>query len=267
MLAPTRNDLKLAAADFIAGIKVWPLWTAIAWQEIRQRYRRSTFGPFWLTLGMGINILAIGLVWGALFKFNRAEFIPYLTIGTLVWTLITDSIREANSTFISYAALIKQMRRPYSMYIFVATYRNIIIFGHNVIIFFIVVLYYRVTPSLSALSLPVAFFLVLMSFSWTGPLFGTLSTRFRDVPQVISYILVVAFFVTPIMWKPGQLGRGAIIADLNPFYHMIELIRAPLLGQTAPLLSWIVVLGITILGWTVAFIFFARFRSRIAYWL
>jgi homopolymeric O-antigen transport system permease protein len=264
---PTRRDLHLAVADLRQGWAAMPLWGTLGWQDIRQRYRRSTIGPFWITIGMALNIAAIGLVWGTLFKFDRAEFIPYLTIGALMWFLITDTMREGAVCFISMAPLIKQMRRPYSIYLYLVIWRNFLIFAHNFIIFIAVALIFLVVPSWSILLLPLGMLVVLASTAWAALLFGTISARFRDVPLVVSNLLAVLFFLTPVMWKASQLGRAAYIADLNPLTHYIALVREPLIGGHAPALSWIVAIAITIVGWTITFLFFARFRSRIAYWL
>jgi lipopolysaccharide transport system permease protein len=79
----------------------------------------------------------------------------------------------------------------------------------------------------------------------------------------------VAFFLTPVMWLPSALtGRLAFLLEiLNPFASFLAVIRDPLLGQTPPLASWAIVLAITVPGWGLAFAMFARFRSRITYWL
>jgi lipopolysaccharide transport system permease protein len=264
---PTRRDLRLALADLRQGLAAVPLWGTLGWQDIRQRYRRSTIGPFWLTIGMALNIAAIGLVWGTLFKFDREEFIPYLTIGALMWFFATDTMKEGAFCFISMAPLIKQMRRPFSIYMYLVIWRNLLIFAHHFVIFIAVALIFFVVPSRSIVLLPFAVLLVLASISWPVLLFGTISARFRDVPLVVTNLLAVLFFLTPVMWKPSQLGRSAFIADLNPLTHLIALIREPLIGGHASALAWVVTIVITIVGWTVSFLFFARFRSRIAYWL
>ena len=96
---------------------------------------------------------------------------------------------------------------------------------------------------------------------------GIFSARFRDIPQLINSVVQIIFFVTPIMWKPELLGRRAYIADLNPFYHLLEIVRAPLLGHVPSLLNYLAVLLITAINLGLAGLVFTRFRSRIAYWI
>ena len=115
---------------------------------------------------------------------------------------------------------------------------------------------------------PVGFCLLLGNLLWIVLLLGLLSTRFRDIPQLVSNIVQVAFFVSPILWKADMLGAKArLAADLNPLYHFMEIVRAPLLGESIRGDSWIVAAGLLIVGWTLTFFAFVRLRSRVAYWL
>jgi lipopolysaccharide transport system permease protein len=80
-------------------------------------------------------------------------------------------------------------------------------------------------------------------------------------------VVQIVFFVTPIMWKPELLRGRAYIADLNPFYHLLEIVRAPLLGGLPSANSYLAVLLITLINLIFVSAFFARFRSRISYWV
>ena len=102
---------------------------------------------------------------------------------------------------------------------------------------------------------------------WLSLLLGLLSARYRDIPQIITSLAQLLFFITPIFWRPEMLSTNRWIADWNPIFHLIELVRAPLLGNPVPATSWLVALAVTLSGWLFALAFFARYRARIAYWL
>jgi ABC-type polysaccharide/polyol phosphate export permease len=71
-----------------------------------------------------------------------------------------------------------------------------------------------------------------------------------------------------VLWNPEQLqGRMGLVVQLNPLYHLMELLRAPLLGRAPELRTWLVVAASTIVGWALAMYLFGRFRRRIPYWL
>ena len=87
---------------------------------------------------------------------------------------------------------------------------------------------------------PLGLLLIGLNAVWVGLLLGLLCARFRDIPPMITNLVQVALFLTPIMWKKEMLGRYEWThADLNPFHHFIEIVRAPLLGQAfRGRLSW-----------------------------
>jgi len=69
------------------------------------------------------------------------------------------------------------------------------------------------------------------------------------------------------MWQVDMLGDRRELADLNILYHLIQIVRAPLLGEPGAAFSWIVVTGVGLVGGALAFGLFVRFRSRISYWV
>lgn len=267
MFGVTRKQIAEALADMRGGLANYRLWHLLAWQEIKQRYRRSTLGPLWLTTSMGVQIATMGLLVSFLFQHPFGKFIPYVCIGLIVWSLINGIISEGAMCFVAASGYITQIKRPLTTYLFQTIWRNVIVMGHNFIVYIIVAIIFVIVPNGSGILLLVAFPLVLLSLSWVGLFVGVLSARFRDVPIMLQSTFAVLFWLTPIVYYPEQLGNKRIIVELNPFTHMIELLRAPLLGEMPSLTNWLVVIGIVLSGWLITLLFFARFRARIAYWL
>lgn len=111
--------------------------------------------------------------------------------------------------------------------------------------------------------------LLIINGVWYSIVFGILGVRFRDISEIISAMMGALFFLTPILWMPETAGRGGILGPYltyNPFYHYMEIVRAPLLGNPIEMFSWIVVLSITVLGIIVAFIFNRMFSKQLATW-
>src|SRR5262249_48052213 len=109
--------------------------------------------------------------------------------------------------------------------------------------------------------------LLCLNVVWIGFVIALLTTRFRDVPLIVANVLQVVFFATPILWKANTLGDHPSMAEFNPVYHMIEVIRAPLLGGQPELLSWLVAAAVIVVGSTAATALFRRVSHRIVYWL
>lgn len=267
MLSLTQRQLESAAADLFGGIYYWRLSRALAWQDIKQRYRRSTLGPLWLTLSSGVQMLTMGYISTFLFNAPIQKSLPFVAAGLLMWGMITQMINEGSSLFISSAAYLLQVRRPYSVFILQLMWRNVIVAAHNAVTFIVVAIIFRVTPGPSLLLWPFAFVLVLVCTGWVVLLSAILATRYRDIPVIIANILTVLFWFTPVMYFPEQLGQKRYLVDYNPLTHLVSLLRDPFLGQTPTLNNWLIVLALAIAGWVFTFLFFARFRTRIVYWL
>src|SRR5258706_4715928 len=263
------TGLALAAAfsDLKNGLALWPLWLRLGWNDILQRYRRSMLGPCWLTASMAIMVISLGVLYAELFNTPIHDFLPYLCVGLLVWNLMSSFLTEGGTLFTGAESYIKQIRLPYSVYVFRSSWSKLIIFAHNFIIYLGVLLYFEIWPGAVALLAIPGLLLLLVNGAAITLCIGMVSARFRDVPQLINSVVQIVFFVTPIMWKPELLRGRAYIADFNPFYHLLEIVRAPLLGSLPSATSYLAVLLITLVNAVIVGAFFARFRSRISYWV
>lgn len=267
-VAPARESrLVLALNDVTAGIASWPIWMRLGWNDILQKYRRSVLGPFWLTASAAIMTIALGFLYAKLFQSPIDDFLPYLCVGLLFWNYISSYLLEASTMFVGSESYIKQIRLPYSVYAYRATWSKVIILAHNFVIYFGVIAYFRIWPGAVALLAIPAFIVVTFNCALASMLIGMLSARFRDIPQLMLSLVQLFFFATPIMWKASLLKEHAYIAIFNPFYSLIEIVRAPLLGELPSTGNYLVVVLVTILNVLIAGAFFVRFRSRISYWV
>jgi lipopolysaccharide transport system permease protein len=257
-----------ALDDLARGLSHWELWGTLGWKDIRHRYRRSIIGPFWLTLSMGILIGGVGLLWCVILKQRTADYLPYFGLGIIVWSLISHIIVDSATIFISSAGMIKHQATPLSIYVFKNIWINLIIFLHNIIIYVAIAILFRLNPGYTILLAAVGLALICLNGVWIGIVLGITSLRFHDVPPIVSSVTQVVFFMTPIFWRPEQLPATAHwVIELNPAYYFIEVVRQPLLGQVPPISTWLIVVAFTILGYVIGFIFYVKFRRRIAYWV
>ncbi|RSC13256.1 MULTISPECIES: ABC transporter permease [Burkholderia cepacia complex] len=257
----------LAMRDVIDGIKAYPIWSTLAWQDIRQRYRRSVLGPFWITLTMVVTIAGMGPLYGALLNIKTEEFVPYLALGIITWGLISTLILDACNAFIGSDSIVRSVRLPLSLHIFRSVYRNMLFFGHNILAFVPVMLYAKIVPTLQWLMVIPGLLIIVIAAVPLSLLLGIFCARFRDMQPIVGSIVQLAFFLTPIFWKPSALGHRAYVAHYNPLYMFLELVRGPLYGAM-PDASVYAGAGITtVILFVLAIPLFIRFRSRIAFWI
>jgi ABC-type polysaccharide/polyol phosphate export permease len=256
-----------AIGDLIDGLRMWELWSTLGWHDIRQRYRRSVIGPFWLTLSMGVMIGGLAYLYAGLLRQDLQVYLPYVATGMIIFSLISSLVTEGASIFIGSSSLILQLRAPLSIYLYQMIWRNVLIFAHNISIYAIVAVFTK--PALGwnfFLAFP-GLFLVALNGLWIGIILGGLSARFRDVPPIVSSIMQVAFFLTPVFWTTDALAGRALFVHFNPFYYFVEIVRMPLLGKTPAAEIWLGVLAINIVSCLVAIAMYPRFRARVAYWV
>lgn len=256
-----------AGQDLTEGLALWELWSTLGWHDIRQRYQRSVIGPFWLTLSMGLTIGGLAYLYAGLFGQRLDEYLPYVALGMIVFSFVSALITDGSSVFISSSRVILQIRAPLSLYIYQMLWKNILMFAHNIFIFVFVVVYLRLPLVWTMLLSILGLLLLILSAFWIGIILGGLGARFRDVPPIVSSVMQVAFFLTPVFWTPGSLPNRELFVHLNPFYYLVDIVRMPLLGQTPPLSMWLVLIGMNLACALVAMVFYARYRTRIAYWV
>lgn len=264
-----KGSNRVALSDVIEAVKRYSLVGMLGWQDVRQRYRRSALGPFWLTLSMGVMIATIGIVFGQIFNTPMRDYLPFLSAGLIIWTFISSVINEGCASFIAAEGIIKQLPIPLFVHVLRMMWRNILIFAHNIVIFPLVMLAVGRMPSWTALLSIPGLILVLINLAWLSLMLGVLCARYRDLPQIIGSVMQVVFYLTPVMWMPSLLSQrtGFYLLELNPFHHLLEVIRAPLLDQMPNASSWVIVTGTAVIGWTISLLIYGRYKHRIPYWL
>ena len=267
---PRISQAKLAWEDIKEGTKKWRIWLMLAYQDIRLRYRRSVLGPFWITISMAVTVYSMGFLYGHLFHTDLKQYYPFLVAGMLAWGLVSTVIIELTDGFLASEGLIKQIKLPYSLYIHRIATRNIITFFHNILVMLpiYVIFHDDAQINLHTLMLIPGLFVIYINSIIYGLILAILCTRYRDVSQIIKSLIQVIFFMTPVMWNPSILPESKrFFVNLNPFYSILELVRAPLLGTTPSLLNLYVTLLVTFVGLILCAKLFVNYRARIIYWL
>lgn len=261
------SQWQLAVRDLVDGLRAHRVWMLLAQMDIRQRYRRSVIGPFWITITMVIWILAIGPLYGHLLGIGSDEFIPYVAMGIITWGLISGVLLDGAGAFVGADNLVRSVRLPYTVHVLRVIQRNLLIFLHNLLAFVPFMLWLHIMPRWEWLAAIPGVALILLAAIPAAFLLGTLSARYRDLQQMIASIVQLAFFLTPIFWKSDLLGPRAYFADYNPFQVMLEVVRRPIVEGIPPASAYAKMLLLIVLLYVVAAPFFVSYRRRLAFWI
>jgi lipopolysaccharide transport system permease protein len=256
-----------ALVDLRDGLSQWRLALALARIDLRNRYRGSVLGPLWMSLSTLIMLIGLGLLYGTLFKLQLANYLPHLAVSLIIWQWISTFILEACGTLTGAEGVIRQMRLPYTLHALRIAFRNSLVAAHSLPIILLVFLVFGQVPGPEAFLAVLGFLLIGINMLAGGLLLGMICARFRDIPPIVANIVQLAFFVSPILWKPELLGDAMVWMALNPFYAMLETVRGPLVEGGGPLLAWVAAVLYTMANVVLAGALFARFRARIAFWV
>ena len=256
-----------AARDLVTSSTQYRIWMTMALHDIRMRYRGSILGPWWITISMGFLISGMSVLYAGLMGLELKDYVPWLACGIVIWGLIATTMTEGCDAFIGGSQIIRQSATPLFTFVLRILARNLIVFGHNFLIVVAVSVIFGFWRHMRPLEVVLALGAILLSLSWMVTLVALASARFRDVPQIVASVLQIALFLTPVFWHAEQLPNRPAILWLNPFYHLLEILRAPLMGAPTNSTSWPVVGLMGLVGWLCVFPLFAAHRRRVVHYL
>ena len=229
------RELQTTIGDVVRSARLWHIWTRLGIQDVRLRFRRSVIGVVWIFLNLAVLILSIGFIYANLLGQDPQRFIPYLTIGLITWTYLTNSIVDGGNAFVNSEGYIKQISLPIYVYIlrfFVSVSLTTLI---TMCAFVLVAVIYRVPFGPGTLFVVPGLLMLMTASLLLITIFAHLNARFRDVAHMASVGMQVLFYVTPVIFPADLLRqrRGlSYVVDLNPLYHLLEIVRRPLLSAS-----------------------------------
>jgi len=194
-------------------------------RELKARYRGSVLGFFWSFINPLLQLLTYGFVFTVILPGRRSENIePYLLFffcGILPWTWFQSSLAEASGVLISGGNLIKKVLFPAEVLPVVTVLTNLVQFllGMPALLVFLV-LYGRLSWWSLLFPLPV---LVQLVFTLgLALLVSALTVHFRDIQSILTHILHLWFFASPVLYFYGDLsGWVRAFLRVNPMTHLL----------------------------------------------
>jgi ABC-type polysaccharide/polyol phosphate export permease len=255
-------------ADIGQGLNSWRIWLMFAWNDVRRRYRRSGLGQFWLTLSMAIMVGGLGFVYSRLFGVDITSYLPYIAVTFVAWGIISSIVTDSCNALIENEGLLRHLYLPRSLFVLRVIARALIIAGHNVVIIPLVFVFFGVGLNANIAWLLLGIVLVVVNGFWIGFFLAILCARFRDIPQIVSSLMQVVFFITPVMFQPEQLARrGITLLRWNPFANLLEVVSDPILGMRPSTWALASCAAMAAVGLLLVIPFVGKYAPRAVYWL
>jgi lipopolysaccharide transport system permease protein len=263
------KSLVIGFKDVYSSFKNYIQFLVFGFQDIKVRYQRSPIGLFWLTINMSVYILILSFIFGFLLKQSLKEYLPYITLGIIFWTFISTNIVESCTAFYLNRESILNINLNFFFYIARIIWKNTIIFLHNIIIVPIIFLFVDKSPSIYALLTIPGFIILTLNLMWIMLVIAIICTRYRDMFSIISNLVQITFYATPILWSADLFKNSlkSYVLDLNFFNHLLSIVRDPIIGHIPSSNTWIISIILMFLGWIFSLFFLGSYKGKIAYWL
>jgi ABC-type polysaccharide/polyol phosphate export permease len=258
--ATTFEDLRQAAL-------AWRLWHSLAWNDVKQQFKRSRLGILWAPLLTGIHITVLTFIFSFINGADAEEFAFHVGAGYIIWRFMSELMLEGTRLFVRAEQMLRNSIIPRSLFVFRLVQRQIIQLLLNLTLLPLIFLRFWRAPGPEAIFLLVSFPILLLTAPAVGLLTGLLGLRLPDLGQLVAVMIRISFYATPIFWLPERLGPYAYLVWFNPFYHFVQLVRLPIQGEWPDVISLGVALAIAVSAWLAAILLYRAWRAKISYWL
>lgn len=242
-------------------------WIALACSDMSERYHRAKLGILWASLSILIFVGAVSPIYANLFNVELSAYALHLMLGLMIWNFLFTVVMESTKEFIVGKDLVSSFRMGFTSLVARVVARNVLVFFYQFLAFLGVSFALGNYPTMAWLiGLPGLVIVIVVGF-FLGLLIGVIATRYRDLAELFNNLFRLIFFATPVMWMPNLKPDLQWVVQWNPYFYLIEWVRAPLTNQALPEFAFVATF--IILSFTAVFasLLFVKLRRRLAFWL
>lgn len=260
--------MKILLTDIAGSLVRWRIWLSLAYEDLQDRFRRTYLGLVWISITYIAFIAAYIFVFSRYIDVEDADYRVYLLFGWAIWQLLSSIISDAAVVLQQARGYILSSSLPHFIFYFRVVARNIMTFMIMLVTAFVAAQFFDFHWSLNQLTIIPALIVYCFTGIWVCAFFGPVVAKFEDLNHVVSTFMRVAFFMTPIIWYPATTSRSlSEFTQYNPFYHFIEIGRAPMVFNEIAWDSWIYVGVFSLVMLIAGAISFMLTRRWVPFWL
>ena len=256
-------------SDLIESYKKKRLWMHMAMVDLKIRFQGTTLGVFWILFTFLLRIIVLSIIFSMVLDKPLKDYLLYLAAGLVSWQFISASITGGSQTFEKAKPLLEQMPLPLSIFAYQMISRETILYLLHFLILIPLMVIFQDNNFLiqSVLLAFVGVLILLIHMLLLATWVGWLTARFRDLKHLIVSIISISFLITPILWPPPEKYADHIFIILNPFTHMLGIVRDPLIHGVMPMDSLAIVGGMTLIHLLICMMSYKPVRKKLILWL
>lgn len=240
----------------------------LVWRDIKVRYKQTVLGVAWVVIQPLATAAIFAFIFGRLASLPSGG-VPYLVFvfaALLPWQLFAGALSRAGTSLVNSANLLTKVYFPRLLVPLAAIVSGLVDFAVSLVILGGLMVWYRVPPSWNLLTLPLFVLLALLAALGTGLFLSALNVQYRDVQQVIPFLVQAWMFLSPVVYSEELIPAGTVrfLYNLNPLTGVVQGFRWALFGAAPPTVITLISGVLVVLVVVSSLVYFKRVEDTFA---
>jgi len=244
------------------------LWL-LAWRDVKVRYKQTVLGFLWAIVQPLMKMIVLTMIFRGVTGIDVADGHAYAVVlfaGILPWQLFSETLRRSGGSVVANVRIVSKVYFPRLIIPMASAGSALVDFACAFVVLVGVMAWYRVMPDASVLMLAPLVLLTVVAALGVGTLLSALTVAYRDFRYVVSFLVEMWFFVTPVIWPLSRVPeKWHLVVALNPMCGIVEGYRSALLPGYE--FNWAVLgvsTGTAVLSFIVGLYVFRRLERQFA---
>lgn len=232
------------ATGLFRGLDLHEVWESreiamtLASRQLRVRYKQTALGVAWVVLQPAATVVVFTIIFGRLAGLPTDGGIPYpvfVVAGVVFWNYIFNSVQAATQRFVQDRELVTKIYFPRILAPFASVLPPLMDLSVGIVISAVLMAAYGVAPSVALVLLPFWILAAVLVAFAAGMIFAALNVQYRDIGNVLGFLLQLWMFTSPIVFASSSVrGTARTVLSINPVTGLVDGMRFSLLGASAP---------------------------------
>ena len=251
LTVPTRSDspgqeppttVVIKATSGLSALQLGAVWEYrellyfMVWRDVKVRYKQTALGVIWVILQPLLSTLVFTVIFGVLLNVpsNGLPYPIFAYAGLLPWQYFASSLTRTSTNLVDNANLITKVYFPRLTIPLSGVLASLVDFAVGLVMLAVLMLIYRIPLTPAVLLLPLFLLLAMITALGFGLWLSALNVRYRDIKQLIPFIVQLWMYLTPVIWPVTIIPeRFRSLLALNPMTGVVSGFRWALLGDAS----------------------------------